>query len=307
MRNVEQLIAVERPGYIHIMTIAAPLGVATTAVTPRVATPRRYLMCAPRHFTVEYTINPWMDPDVPVDRDLALEQWTVLRDTYRALGHTVEEIEPQPELPDMVFAANSGTVIDGRVLGARFRSAQRAAEAEHYRRWFVDRGYRDVVMPSLVNEGEGDLTWTGRLLLAGTGFRTDPAAHAEAQEVLGVPVVSLSLTDPRFYHLDTALFVLATAADDRPAEVAYYPQAFSPGSRQVLARLFPDAVLAERADAEAFGLNGVSDDCHVVLPKEATGLARALAGRGYEPILVDISELKKSGGGPKCCTLELRK
>ncbi|WP_084789278.1 dimethylargininase [Saccharomonospora iraqiensis] len=273
----------------------------------RVPVPRQYLMCPPRYFAVDYVINPWMDPDVPVDADRAMEQWTVLRDTYRRLGHSVSEIEPREGLPDMVFAANSGTVLDGRVLGARFRAPERAAEAEHFRRWFVENGFRDVTMPTRVNEAEGDFAWTGRVLLAGTGFRTDPAAHAEAQEVLGVPVVSLRLTDPRFYHLDTALFVLAEATDTEPAQVAYFPGAFSPGSRRTLERLFPDAVLADADDAACLGLNAVSDGRNVVLPVEATGLADRLTVRDYEPIPLDISELRKSGGGPKCCTLELRK
>ncbi|HVW41043.1 MAG TPA: amidinotransferase [Amycolatopsis sp.] len=276
-------------------------------MTPRVGLARRYLMCPPRYFAVDYAINPWMNPADPVDRGRAMAQWTELRDTYRRLGHTVEEIEPQPGLPDMVFAANSGTVIDGRVLGARFRAHERAAEAEHYRRWFVEHGYRDLVMPSRINEAEGDFAWTGRLLLAGTGFRTDPEAHAEAQEVLGVPVLSLRLVDPRYYHLDTALFVLSEATESAAAQIAYYPGAFSPGSRRALARLFPDAVVAGPADAACFGLNGVSDGRNVVLPADATDLAARLADRGYEPVPVDVSELRKAGGGPKCCTLEIRK
>jgi N-dimethylarginine dimethylaminohydrolase len=264
-------------------------------------------MCPPRFFAVEYVINPWMDPTQPVSVERAMVQWTELRDTYRKLGHTVEEIEARPGLPDMVFAANSGTVIDGRVLGSRFRAPQRTAEAEHFRRWFVEHGYRDITMPEKINEAEGDFVWTGRLLLAGTGFRTDPAAHGEAQESLGVPVVSLRLIDPRYYHLDTALFVLSEATDMAPAQIAYYPGAFSAGSQRVLARLFPDAVLATAEDAACFGLNGVSDGRNVVLPLEATELAGRLAARGYEPVLLDISELRKAGGGPKCCTLEIRK
>lgn len=282
--------------------VALPAAQATS----RVPETRSYLMCPPEFFTVEYSINPWMDPAKPVDTELAMLQWTELRDTYRALGHAVSEITPIKGLPDMVFAANSGTVVGGRVLGARFRAAERQAEAEFYRRWFVQRGFRDVVMPSHVNEGEGDLVWTGSVLLAGTGFRTDPAAHAEAQEVLGVPVVSLQLVDARFYHLDTALMVLTPATDDRPAEVAYFPEAFSPGSLRVLHRLFPDAIQATAADAEVLGLNGVSDGRNVVLPAQAVALADQLSARGYEPVPVDMSELRKSGGGPKCCTLELR-
>jgi len=80
-------------------------------------------MCPPRYFAVNYAINPWMDPSRPVDAARAMTQWTALADTYRALGHTVEVIDPEPGLPDMVFAANASTVIDGAVLGARFRNA----------------------------------------------------------------------------------------------------------------------------------------------------------------------------------------
>jgi N-dimethylarginine dimethylaminohydrolase len=285
-------------------TLDAPLPSAEQIAQVRVPTTRRYLMCRPEYFTVEYSINPWMDPSCAVDTRVAVEQWTALKDTYEALGHQVELIDPEPGLPDMVFAANSGTVIDGVVLGSRFRAEQRAAEADHFRRWFLRNGYRDVTMPTAINEAEGDFAWTGTVLLAGTGFRTDPGAHAEAQEVLGVPFVSLRLVDPRYYHLDTALFVL----DDRSArpEICYFPDAFSPGSQRVLRRLFPDAVLATAADAECLGLNGVSDGHNVVLPLEATALGARLADRGYQPVYVDISELRKSGGGPKCCTMELR-
>jgi N-dimethylarginine dimethylaminohydrolase len=44
----------------------------------------------------------------------------------------------------------------------------------------------------------------------------------------------------------------------------------------------------------------------VVLPARARSLARQLREHGFEPVGVDMSELLKGGGGPKCCTLELR-
>lgn len=263
------------------------------------ATRRRYLMCRPTYFTVEYAINPWMDPTVPVDPDVAIRQWETLRQTYLDLGHSVELIDPVAGLPDMVFAANGATVIDGRVMAVQFRDPQRADEAPAFQTWFERAGY-EVHEPKHVNEGEGDILLVGDLLLAGTGFRTTHAAHAEVQEFFGRPVITLQLVDPRYYHLDTALCVL----DDHT--IAYLPEAFSPGSQAVLRRLFPDAILASAADAAVFGLNSVSDGRNVVMPVQATGLAAALRERGYQPVGVDLSELLKGGGGPKCCTLVLR-
>jgi N-dimethylarginine dimethylaminohydrolase len=205
----------------------------------------------------------------------------------------------------MVFAANSAVVVDGRVFGSLFHAPERRPESGHYETWFKAAGYA-VHRPGSVCEGEGDLVWTGRYLLAGTGFRTTREAHREVQEFFGHPVISLTLVDPYFYHLDTALFVLddsnATGADN----IAYYPEAFSPGSREVLARLYPDAVLATRDDALAFGLNSVSDGRHVFIAPRAEALAGRLAEQGYVPVPVDLSELHKAGGGIKCCTQEIR-
>ena len=262
-------------------------------------TARHYLMCRPTHFALDYAINPWMDPSRPVDTARAVEQWEQLRATYAALGHRVETVEPVPGLPDMVFTANTATVVGSRALGARFRAPERAAEAGHVQRWLTDRG-TSVTAPVAVNEAEGDLAWTGQVLLAGHGFRTERAAHAEAAAALGVPVVGLRLVDPRYYHLDTALAVL----DERT--VAWFPPAFDAPSAARLRALFPGAVEADAADAACLGLNAVSDGHHVVLPRQAVGLARALAGRGYSPVGVDTSELLRAGGGPKCATLELR-
>jgi N-dimethylarginine dimethylaminohydrolase len=266
----------------------------------RVATRRRYLMCPPVHFAVTYAINPWMRPGVAVDVERTLAQWDALRRTYVDLGHRVDLLEPVPGLPDMVYAANGATVVDGVVYGARFRHAERGPEAAAHRAWFCRSGFARVVEPEFVNEGEGDLLVAGGVLLAGSGFRTDPCAHAEAARVLDREVVPLELVDPRFYHLDTALAVLDETT------IAWLPEAFSPASRAVLAERYPDAVLATAADAAVLGLNAVSDGRHVVLPAEATDLAAALAERGFVPVPVAMSELLKGGGGPKCCTLEVR-
>ncbi|UZX26651.1 amidinotransferase [Streptomyces tanashiensis] len=261
-------------------------------------------MCPPTHFTVTYSINPWMDPAKPVDLPLALAQWEDLRDRYRSLGHTVELLTPDPALPDMVFAANGATVVEGRVLGAKFAHPERAAEAAAHVSWFRRNGWADdaVRVPEHVNEGEGDFAVTASWILAGRGFRSSPLSHDEAQEFFGRPVIGLELVDPRYYHLDTALCVL----DDARDEVMYYPDAFSPGSRAVLARLFPDALIATGEDAAALGLNAVSDGRHVLLPQAAVGLFDPLRARGFEPVGMDLGELLKGGGSVKCCTQELR-
>ncbi len=265
----------------------------------RTATTRRYLMCPPAYFDVRYSINPWMDPTKPVNRELAILQWQQLADLYVKLRHKVELIPALPGLPDMVFATNGGTVLDRCVLVARFLHDQRAPVADAYFEWFHSKRFH-VQRGEWVNEGEGDYLAAGPWLLAGSGFRTDPRSHRESEEFFGRPVISLTLVNERYYHLDTALAVL----DDD--QIMYYPEAFSTRSRAILRKLFPGAILATDADARVLGLNAVSDGWNVILPEAATHLAKELRARDFRPLGIDLSELLKAGGGVKCCTLELR-
>ncbi|MFG6402911.1 MULTISPECIES: dimethylargininase [unclassified Microbacterium] len=281
---------------------------APVTESARIAQHRHYLMCRPEHFTVSYSINPWMQPSLPTDTGFAVRQWQTLYDTYLALGHEVELIDPIDGLPDMVYTANGGFVIDNVAYGAKFRFAERAAEGPAFMDWFRDHGYT-VADPVEVNEGEGDFLLVGNTILAGTGFRSTGDSHREVGEVFGREVVSLTLTDPRFYHLDTAISVLDPVEGPggvERANIAYLPGAFDERSRGILAERYPDAILVDDADGAVFGLNSASDGLNVLISPRAKGFEAQLRERGYNPVLVDLSELLLGGGGIKCCTLELR-
>ena len=257
------------------------------------------LMCRPDYFTVSYRINPWMHPEEPTDTSLAVKQWTVLYETYRDLGFTVHLVDSLPGLPDMVYAANGGFVLDGIAYGARFHYPERQPEGPAYMEWFRSMGL-DVREPEAINEGEGDFLLVGDTILAASGFRSDTSSHQEIADIFGREVVSLQLVNPSFYHLDTALAVIDATT------IAYLPSAFDAESVAILRERYPDAIIATEDDAAVLGLNSFSDGHNVVIAERATTFARDLAERGYNPIGVDLSELLLGGGGVKCCTLELR-
>jgi N-dimethylarginine dimethylaminohydrolase len=243
----------------------------STAAPERIAVKKTVLMCRPDFFTVSYRINPWMHPEDPTDTSLAVRQWEELYRIYLDLGFDVELIDPIPGLPDMVYSANGGFTLDGIAYGARFQYDERGPEGPAYMEWFRSHGF-EVAEPVSVNEGEGDFLLVGDRILAGTGFRSDAGSHDELRKLYGREVVTLTLVDPSFYHLDTAIAVL----DD--TNIAYLPKAFSAESRAI-----------------------------IVIASRATGFEQSLRERGYEPIGVDLSELLLGGGGVKCCTLELRR
>lgn len=280
--------------------------IATTQTSPesamgivRQSSPKTVLMCRPEYFRVSYRINPWMHPENPTDTPKALGQWTELYNTYQRLGFTVHLIDPVEGLPDMVYAANGGLVVDGVAYSAKFRHSERGPEAGHYAKWFADYGLTTADAAE-VNEGEGDFLPVGERILAAHGFRSDLSSHKELEAVFGKEAVSLRLVRPDFYHLDTALAVL----DDNT--ISYLPSAFDEPSQKTLADLYPDAIIADEKDAAWLGLNLFSDGASVVMAAQARGLADSIRARGFDVYGVDMSELLLGGGGVKCCTLELR-
>jgi len=279
---------------------ATPVLAEVAAVPTRTATTRTILMCKPQFFTVVYRINPWMDPALPTNTSLAVQQWQTLHDIYVGLGFDVQLIDPIDGLPDMVYAANGGFVIDNQAYGAKFTHVQRQAEGPAYMDWFGANGF-DVRVPVETNEGEGDFLLVGDVILAGTGFRSDSNSHAELSVIANRPVITLRLINPSFYHLDTAVAVL----DD--TNIAYLPSAFDAPSLVILQERYPDAVIVTEEDAAILGLNSYSDGYNVVIADRAKDFERQLRARGYNPIGVDLSELLLGGGGVKCCTLELRR
>jgi N-dimethylarginine dimethylaminohydrolase len=280
---------------------------ASTVAPPRHASKRSVLMCRPEYFTVSYRINPWMHPEAPTDTTLAVRQWEVLYQTYLDLGFDVQLVDPIEGLPDMVYAANGGFVLDNIAYGASFTYPERQPEGPAYMDWFGANGYQ-VRVPENVNEGEGDFLLVGDVILAGMGFRTASESHEELAEIFGRPVITLNLVNPSFYHLDTAVAVLdPSPATGEVANIAYLPSAFDEPSLAILRERYPNAIIVTEADAAILGLNSYSDGYNIVIAARAKDFERQLRERGYNPIGVDLSELLLGGGGVKCCTLELRR
>ena len=121
--------------------------------------------------------------------------------------------------------------------------------------------------------------------------------------MFGREVISLTLIDPRFYHLDTALAVLdpvegvANGGPER-ANIAYLPGGVR---RAQPARSSPSASptrsMSPTKTARSSASTRPATGYNVIISPRATGFETQLRERGYNPILVDLSELLLGGGG----------
>ncbi len=257
---------------------------------------KRVLLCRPSHFTVEYIINPHMQPH-SVNPKKAMQQWESMAACMESLGIQVDVIEQQPGVPDMVFATDQGIVRDGAVLLANFRYPQRQKERVYYREWFRDHGFRLRALSNIFPFEGGDTLFFGDMLLVGTGFRANVASCEELARKLDVDVMPMRLVNPRFYHLDMCFLPI----DDRTA--FYYPEAFSRNSRNLLKRLVPDLYELSEEAAEAYAANSLVSGKDILIskgcPQSFHDDLKKLGMRIHE---IEMTEFKKAGGGIHCLT-----
>jgi len=261
-------------------------------------------MCPPIFFSVEYVINPWMagNEGAP-DLELANEQWEVLRSALSAVADVIL-MEPQPDLPDLVFTANAGVVYGEKAIASHFMPHERRPEEPHLKSWFRDNGFELLELDDKIGfEGAGDclLDRGGRWLWTGHGFRTEIEAHAEIASFFDVEVVSIKLTDSRFYHIDTCFCPLAGGF------LMYHPPAFDFDSRTAIEQRVPSdkRIVVDTDDAGDFACNAVNIRDMIFLNKASESLKSRLKIAGFSVCEIDLSEFLKAGGSAKCLTLKL--
>jgi len=261
------------------------------------------LMCPPDYFGIEYEINPWMHVEIDADRDLAKKQWNNL---YNILSKEVKAdiklIEPRPGVPDMVFTANAAVIYKKKAIISRFRFDQRKPEEKYFGEWFEQNGYEVIWLPEdMAFEGAGDALFLGDTLYSGYVPRTDITSHAYISELLNVRVISLELTDNRFYHLDTCFCPLTDGY------LMYFPGAFDEYANKVIENNVDPEKRIAVTDEEAmkFSCNAVNVGKSVIMNITTDRSKNELKRKGFVPYETDLSEFMKSGGSAKCLTIKL--
>jgi len=235
--------------------------------------------------------------------ELARVQWLRLHDALAEVAD-IELMPPYPDLPDLVFTANAGFIYGRKAVPSHFMPKERRPEEPYIKQWFAERGFEVHVLPDDVGfEGAGDclIDRGGAWLWTGYGFRTEIEAHAYLGRWFEREIVSIRLTDPRFYHIDTCFCPLSGGF------LLYYPEAFDADSLQAIKKRIPPKRLIPVAaeDAASFACNAVNVNQHIFAHRFSADLKRRLMDLGFQLHETPLSEFLKSGGSAKCLTLKI--
>jgi N-dimethylarginine dimethylaminohydrolase len=283
------------------------------APTPSFTRPT-FLMCPPEWYGIEYVLNPWMAAGRAgnaqrVSRDLAFAQWKGMHNVLRGIAD-VRLLHPEPGCPDMVFLGHGALVHHGVAAVSSFLPPPRRAETAYLRRWLASQGFLLWETPRETPfEGEGDAVFndSGTALWAAHGVRTCHAAHRHVADAWHVPVSSLHLVDPRFYHLDTCFTPLASPSGDAGGFVLYYPGAFDAASLETIAHAYPASrrIAVSETDATRMACCALNIGRSVFTGEISQQLAMALFNAGFDVVQLELGEFIKGGGGAKSLALRL--
>jgi len=278
------------------------------------------LMCSPRLYEVSYVINPWMRDNLgKSSQRRAMQQWQALYEALLPLAkiHLVEQVAGSP---DMVFTANAGLARGNVVALSSFYHPERQEEEKHFRRWFVEAGYKVVDLPRETPfEGEGDALFSpnSSRLWVGHGTRTSEKSHELLRSIFNadftepcevqLQLIGLRLVDPRFYHLDTCFAPLESPTKHDSDPILYYPPAFDAPSLASIEEFYsPEQRIAvDESDALQFACNAVNLGRTIVLNRVSAKLESTLRDRGFDVIQVNLDEFLKAGGAAKCLVMKL--
>lgn len=283
---------------------SSPALAPDTASTPHFSRPT-FLMCPPQFYDVDYVINPWMAGNLHrPSRDIAFAQWNALYAHLKTLAD-VRLLHPHSGAPDMVFVGHTALVHHGLAAISSFAYAERQPEEQYLRSWLRDHGFLLWKTPrETAFEGEGDAMFDahGKRLWAAHGVRTCLHSHRHVADAWHVPVTSLHLTDPRFFHLDTCFALL------HGGYVLYYPGAFDAASLEKIEAAFePEKrIVISEQDATHFACNIINvGQCIVMNSLFHSDLPDRLLDLGFEVKQLPLTEFLKGGGSAKSLALRL--
>jgi N-dimethylarginine dimethylaminohydrolase len=258
----------------------------------------KILVCDPLYYQINYEINPWMNISSKAESILAQQQWTGLVLKLESLGVDILKVEPQEKLPDMVFTANAGLLLDKHVLLSNFKYKERQGEEEFFKSWFLSNGYKTIQLPKGIKfEGAGDCLISRDFIFMGYGFRSDSEAYSDIiWDAFEYKSIRLRLRNPYFYHLDTCFCPL------NKNQILIYPGAFDKDDIIMLRNKFELLTVPEE-DARKFACNAVLIGDNIIIPKGCNETRDILTHNYYIVHEVEMSEFIKAGGACKCLTM----
>lgn len=262
---------------------------------------KQVILCQPQYMTIRDVINEtqkhFKQEGIHIER--ALEQHDQFVSTLRQNGVEVHLLPYHKKFPEQVFTRDIGFTLGETIFVADMAHDVRKGEEEVLKQWLEDEGisYYNIIGDKI--EG-GDVIIDRDTIYIGLSNRTNQDAIDHLSDLLGKQfMVKAVHFHEKYLHLDCVFNVISEKI------ALIYPEALDQDHLEQLRSRYE---LIEVSEEEQFTLGtnvlAIGDNRIISLPvnKEVN---KRLREKNFEVIEVDITEIIKSGGSFRCCTLPI--
>lgn len=261
---------------------------------------KRVILCQPQYMTIRDVINEtqkhFKQEGIHIEK--ALEQHGEFVKVLQNHGVEVILLPYHKKYPEQVFTRDIGFTLGQTIFVAKMASPVRKGEEDVLKLWLDDEEISYFNLAEDHIEG-GDVIIDGNTIYVGLSSRTHQMAIDHLQSILTQFEVKAIPFKEQFLHLDCIFNVVSS-------EVAIiYPPALTEEDIKLFSSRYK---LIEVTEDEQFTLGtnvlSIGNKKVMSLPVNKQ-VNKQLRHHGFEVIEVDITEIIKSGGSFRCCTLPL--
>jgi N-dimethylarginine dimethylaminohydrolase len=259
---------------------------------------RRVILCQPQYMTIREVINEtqehFKNEGIHIER--ALQQHGDFVKTLQDHGIEVILLPYHKKYPEQVFTRDIGFTLGQTIFVAKMATDIREGEENVLKQWLEDEEISYYNLAEERIEG-GDVIIDQETIYVGLSNRTDLKAVEQLQRLLNQFNVITVPFKEKYLHLDCIFNIVSS-------EVALiYPPALTKKEIDFFKSRYE---LIEVSEEEQFQLGtnvlSIGNKRLFSLPVNKK-VNEQLRNRGFQVIEVDITEIIKSGGSFRCCTL----
>ncbi|WP_102346576.1 dimethylarginine dimethylaminohydrolase family protein [Bacillus sp. Marseille-P3661] len=261
---------------------------------------RQVILCEPKYLTIRDVINDTQlhFKDEGIHIETAMNQHKEFVNTLKKHGVDVVLLPVTENYPEQVFTRDIGFTLGHIIFVAEMAHDVRKGEENVLKEWLETEEISYFNLIGDMIEG-GDVMIDRNTIFVGLSNRTNMEAINHLKGILPeFHVIPVPFTE-KYLHLDCVFNIIS------PTEALIFPKALDKKEHDFLAARYE---LIEVTEDEQFtlGTNVLSIGNKKILSLPVNiQVNKQLRDRGYDVIEVDITEIIKSGGSFRCCTLPL--
>ena len=261
---------------------------------------QKVVLCEPQYMEIKEVINDVQKEYINdnIDRSLAVSQHQIFEQTLRNADVEVIKLRPSKDHPEQVFTRDIGFTLGNRIFVSEMANPIRQGEEKVLTNWMNEHDISYKKLSTHPIEG-GDVIVDGNRVFIGISHRTSRnAVTALQRELPDFEIIPIPF-NPKYLHLDCVFNILSSK------DALIYPDALDPKTVDRLSSMYH---LIEVNESEQFsmGTNVLSIGHNRVLSLPINhDVNHQLRQHGYQVLEVDFSEIIKSGGSFRCCSMPI--